>query len=156
MTTALANPVWKAISFTRSTNGETYEVTIAHAVRGTHTLCGLTAWTLAWLPEPGDEVHPQCRACRAVPEGHTTRYDMEALGITYRQLDYWVRQGYLQTTEPPQGSGHRRTFPPSEIAVVKAMAAYTAAGISPLAAHHAARHDGWLTDTVRVTVSDKE
>lgn len=39
--------------------------------------------------------------------------------ITYRQLDYWIREGYVEPLgEPTPGSGNRREFSESEAAFV--------------------------------------
>lgn len=41
-------------------------------------------------------------------------------GITYRQLDYWLRQGIIKVTgEATPGSGHRRTFTRTEVAALR-------------------------------------
>lgn len=45
-----------------------------------------------------------------------------AIGVTYRQLDYWVRKGYLEPENVECGSGHQRLFPPDEFAVALTMA----------------------------------
>jgi hypothetical protein len=43
-------------------------------------------------------------------------------GVTYRQLDYWCRCGILGPDHATNlGSGKRRTFTPSDVAVVKAI-----------------------------------
>lgn len=34
----------------------------------------------------------------------------EHAGVTYRQLDYWVRAGYVKAKPGHQGSGHLREF----------------------------------------------
>lgn len=39
------------------------------------------------------------------------------LGISFRQLDYWCRRGYLKPIGDGEGSGHPRWWPPQEIAV---------------------------------------
>jgi predicted site-specific integrase-resolvase len=41
-------------------------------------------------------------------------------GITYRQLDWWCRQGYVHA--PSGGSGYRRTIPGVEVDVLLLMA----------------------------------
>lgn len=50
---------------------------------------------------------------------------LRALGITYRQLDYWARMGYIHVDGSNAGSGSRRRFTPDDIdrlAVIAAMA----------------------------------
>lgn len=72
------------------------------------------------------------------------------LGITYRQLDYWIRSGWLETTEAAPGRGHHRYVTPAEVTVATVMAAFVNAGVELLAAHRAARDDGWLAPDVRI------
>lgn len=146
--TALPAPTWRIMRRNRYGSGIK---PVAHAVRGGVTLCGL-------LPDSAvadDGSAARCPVCSAVPEGHATRHDMIALGITYRQLDFWTRQGFLVADNPDCGSGIVRTFPPETVEVARLMATYTAAGIGPSAAHHAALHDGWLSDTVRVVIDGR-
>lgn len=65
--------------------------------------------------------------------------DLVATGITYRQLDYWTRAGYLRTTTPRRGSGYALRWPTTEIPVAAAMHRLTAAGLAPAAAARVAR-----------------
>lgn len=58
-------------------------------------------------------------------------------GITYRQLDFWTRSGYITMTRSAAGSGSQRVFSESEVAVVKRLAMLVRAGVSPLAASQA-------------------
>jgi len=44
------------------------------------------------------------------------------LDLTYRQLDYWTRTGYLKATMPKPGSGHVRTWSDEELAVARLVA----------------------------------
>lgn len=44
-------------------------------------------------------------------------------GISYRQLDHWVRKGYLHADNPECGSGHSRTFQDEEVEVAVIMGA---------------------------------
>lgn len=53
------------------------------------------------------------------------------LGITYRQLDYWARRGYLRPINGFSGSGRDREWPPAEVTIARRMGRLTAAGISP-------------------------
>jgi len=43
-------------------------------------------------------------------------------GITYRQLDYWCRQGIIEPTVGAVGSGSRREFSRDEVRLAWAMA----------------------------------
>jgi hypothetical protein len=65
-------------------------------------------------------------------------------GVTYRCLDYWSRRGWINPEGAGLGSGSQRRWPASELEVAALMACYVAAGVTPEAAHHAARHGGWL------------
>jgi hypothetical protein len=67
---------------------------------------------------------------------------LERTGATYRQLDYWCRQGYLSPGTP--GTGAVRDWPESEIRAATAMARLTAVGISPGLAARVARAGGSL------------
>jgi DNA-binding transcriptional MerR regulator len=40
--------------------------------------------------------------------------DMLATGVSYRQLDYWCRQGYLRPTDATPGYGTARVWPAAE------------------------------------------
>lgn len=46
---------------------------------------------------------------------------VEACACTYRQIDYWVRAGYLHPTRGGTGSGHWRRWPESEARVAIVM-----------------------------------
>jgi hypothetical protein len=50
-------------------------------------------------------------------------------GISYRQVDHWVRLGLLRTASPCHGSGTIRRFHPVEINVARILAALRALGI---------------------------
>jgi DNA-binding transcriptional MerR regulator len=63
-----------------------------------------------------------------------------ATGISYRQLDYWVRCGLVTCDHDPAGSGNPRTFDPAvvpyvaligrlvhQLGIAPALAAYVAA-----------------------------
>ena len=83
-------------------------------------------------------------------------------GVTYRQLDYWVRVGYLHpdhdvpqwraTSEDYRGTGYARSWPTSEIRVARLMARLVAVGLPPAVAHQVARHGGDLGDGIRVVI----
>jgi hypothetical protein len=65
--------------------------------------------------------------------------DMLKLGITARQVDYWTRQGYLRSTEPLPGSGHRRRWPLAEQSIARFMVVLIRSGIKVEVAAEAAR-----------------
>lgn len=58
------------------------------------------------------------------------RHVIHELGITYRQLNYWVMQGHLKPEQRAQGSGMPRRWPATEVEVAKRMALLTAAGFA--------------------------
>jgi hypothetical protein len=71
----------------------------------------------------------------------------QAAGISYRQLDYWTRRGYLrpgmERSKFGSGQGGRsRVWPPAEVAVACRMARLVAAGLIPEAAAELARAPG--------------
>lgn len=57
--------------------------------------------------------------------------------LTYRQLDYWCRRGYLKAEG--HGSGTRREWPPTEVAVAGLMAVLTRVGLEVATAAEVAR-----------------
>jgi hypothetical protein len=58
-------------------------------------------------------------------------------GITYRQLDWWCRQGYVHA--PSAGSGYRRTIPGAEVQVLLLMARLSRARFATCEAARLAR-----------------
>ena len=70
-------------------------------------------------------------------------------GISYRQLDFWVRRGYLHPVHAG-GSGTYRHWPDEEVRVAKEMARLVAVGIPPSLAVRIARGQA---PEVRVEVS---
>lgn len=75
-------------------------------------------------------------------------------GITYRQLDYWTRQGLIEPADNNGGgSGNHRWFTEGEARIVCLMARFTSEGVHPntavrlareLAAERRARLGGFL------------
>lgn len=64
----------------------------------------------------------------------------KAAGITYRQLDYWTRKGYLRPRDVAcPGSGHQREYLPAEIQVAALMGQLCAQGMWPSVAEPIAR-----------------
>lgn len=77
------------------------------------------------------------------PIGPQLPHDPEAAkaaGVTYRQLDYWTRRGYL-AARPRRGigSGYNREYLPSEIRIAAWMGMLTASGMVPSGAAEVAR-----------------
>jgi hypothetical protein len=142
---------WLATPRTRSTNGGRRRDWITHAVRNGHALCGLNAAHRTW--EPRDDAK-RCSTCATTDATHACATDLTALGVTYRQVDYWCRRGFLRPTNPGPGSGTVRVFLPAEYEVAVFMARAVAAGVSPDAAARAARHDGLLAPGVRLLLDD--
>jgi DNA-binding transcriptional MerR regulator len=58
------------------------------------------------------------------------RHVEHALGITYRQLDYWTRQGHLKPRQDAPSSGVPRKWPLAELEVARRMARLTDAGLA--------------------------
>ena len=74
-----------------------------------------------------------------------------AAGITYRQLDFWVRSGYVQCDRSgtprrggPQGSGCLRVWTGRQAAKVICLAGLVADGYKPDRAAELVR--GWFAD----------
>lgn len=98
------------------------------------------------MTSPQVPAPPVCQRCSAPVET-----DVELcvlclcadLGITYRQLDYWSRLGYLRPVRLErgrgEGSGSPRVWPPAELHVARLMGRLTAAGIQPSLAAVVAR-----------------
>lgn len=59
-------------------------------------------------------------------------------GVTYRQLDYWIRQGYLKPIRTG-GTGHQHEWPKTELSVARWMGRLVKAGFTPEAAAELAR-----------------
>jgi DNA-binding transcriptional MerR regulator len=76
-------------------------------------------------------------------DGTVTALDIVTdAGISYRQLDFWTRQGYLRpVTAVNPGTGRSRGYPESEVLVAIRMAALMAAGLQLRVAHDIARGD---------------
>jgi len=77
-------------------------------------------------------------------EGLTTchRHVADELGITYRQLNYWVMQGHLHPEHDTRSSGIPRRWPAGELEIARRMARLTAAGLTVERAAVFAR-DSW-------------
>lgn len=64
-------------------------------------------------------------------------------GVSYRQLDYWVRQGYLHP-EHEGGTGKARIWSDDELAVLRRMADLVQHGVLPSFAARIARGEADL------------
>lgn len=75
---------------------------------------------------------------------------VEHLGVTYRQLDYWFRQGYLSpdgsAPEVGSGRGTSRVYTTAEVAQLELMLGLVRAGVKPDIAAQVARRDTQITD----------
>lgn len=79
---------------------------------------------------------------------------LDFTGATYRQLCHWVDRAWLHPIERGR-TGVPRQWTPGELDVARHMAQLVAAGITPEAAHYAARHGGLLPgDRFRVDYTD--
>lgn len=74
--------------------------------------------------------------------GEITLPDLKALGISYRQLDYWTRTGLIESSEATPGSGHRRYWPEEELEVAGRIARLVKAGVNIRVAAEIARQPG--------------
>lgn len=57
----------------------------------------------------------------------------ELCGLSFRQIDYWCRRGYLgeRLQHENIGNGHYRSFLPEEVTLVRHVAQLSRAGFSP-------------------------
>lgn len=62
--------------------------------------------------------------------------------VTPRQVDHWVRKGYLRPAEPLPGSGNARDWSAEEVRVAERMARLVGAGVALKVAADVARADG--------------
>ncbi len=94
-----------------------------------------------------DEVAPV-----AVRDGNGLADSPLDAGMSYRQLDYWVHQGYLNPGHARPGSGSWRSWPPTEVTVARLMYRLVTAGLTVRAAHQVARGGPDLAPGIRVVV----
>lgn len=141
------------MSTMRTTAGHTLMTT--HGIRGNYTLCGIAVDGYEWRsPFHGCDPVPQCKTCSAVQDGCGTSCDLLNFGLTYRQVIFWVRRGWLRPVDKHPGSGARLVFPLSEVKVAADMAVLVLAGVRPEAAYHAVRNGGQLAPGVRIVVDE--
>jgi len=67
---------------------------------------------------------------QATPTGPILRAPQvcDITGVTYRQLDYWVRCGVVEPAVPASGSGSQRGFTLHQVAVLRCLGQLAAAG----------------------------
>lgn len=83
---------------------------------------------------------PRLPAHAALPTGCLNGAQLAAAAhITYRQVDFWTRAGYLRPTDGSPGSGYQRIYPPHELTVARLMAALVHAGLTAASAATHAR-----------------
>lgn len=72
----------------------------------------------------------------------STRMDLllSRAGISYRQLDYWNRRGFIRPRRVAEGSGSRRDYGAEEERVLLRMGRLVKAGIAPDVAARIARN----------------
>lgn len=73
-------------------------------------------------------------------------------GISYRQLDHWVRLGYLHPTHGIR-AGVPRHWSAEELAVAQTMARLVSAGLPPAVAHRVARGEAEIAPGIKVLVT---
>jgi hypothetical protein len=134
-------------------SGAVRTVRLAHLVRHGHTLCGRDASAFTWRgADTGTD--PLCSGCTAVGADRYIHRDLtKAAGITYRQLDVWIREGLVHPENPEPGCGRQRVFTAPEFAVVRLMGVLVTAGLRPAAAAQVAR-TGHLAPGIRVLVDE--
>jgi hypothetical protein len=71
----------------------------------------------------------------AVRASHACTY----AGITYRQLDYWTRQGYIVPHIAAKGSGSQRHYSIAQVVTIAIVAAMVRQGMKPSSAFTFAR-----------------
>src|SRR5215510_6672600 len=59
------------------------------------------------------------------------RYHNQPPGLSLRQADYWVRQGWLKPNNARSGSGTARVWDEQELKVADRMRRLVAAGLTP-------------------------
>jgi DNA-binding transcriptional MerR regulator len=60
-------------------------------------------------------------------------------GVSYRQIDFWARCGYLRPANAQPGSGVSRLWTAAEAEVARTMGRLVTAGFTPKLAHRVAR-----------------
>ena len=82
------------------------------------------------------------------------KIDYREYGITYRQFDWWSRQGWIRPSSPA-GSGNDREFPQNEVRIFRIIATLTIIGFKPSHAAEIARAAVDLGWSGRIDLRDK-
>jgi len=61
---------------------------------------------------------------------YTSQQACRLAGVSYRRLDYWVRQRIVKPSEPARGSGSSRGWSPLDVVQLRVMAELRQAGVS--------------------------
>ena len=64
----------------------------------------------------------------SLPVTRQTAAEVAGLGVTRRQLDYWVEMGWIRSADPPS-AGHPRSFTAAEKRVLSLMVRLRATGL---------------------------
>ncbi len=80
--------------------------------------------------------------------------DSQVPGVTYRQLDHWVRRGFLHPRNPNPGSGYTTVWPAEELRVAARMGRLVKAGLVLDVAHRIARGDTILAPGITITIQE--
>lgn len=85
---------------------------------------------------------------------YTSAEVCEAVGVTYRVLQYWHQKGYIpaQYRHETAGSGTPLTFDYGDVLAVAAMHALVSAGLEPRAAAKVTNGLGYDDGTVEILV----
>lgn len=78
--------------------------------------------------------------------------DLATLGVTYRQLDYWTRQGYLTASAEHSGSGYRRSWSPEQLALAERLGRLTRLGMTLDLAYRVATGTSDVGEGVTITL----
>jgi hypothetical protein len=71
-------------------------------------------------------------------------------GVTYRQLDYWTRRGWIRADGHGKGSGRPRCWPALERSTATLMARLVGVGFHPAAAAPIARARARAQDPIGI------
>lgn len=91
------------------------------------------------------------------PETVATYTSMEAAeltGLTYRQIDYWSRQGYITPLVEATGTGSRRRFSAAQVDRLQVVGA--AVGNLDIMLSHVGVAGAWVVDLLRKIEADPD
>lgn len=99
------------------------------------------------MPETASDAHSPPQQTH-IPALHLTSAQVCAgAGLTYRQLDYAVRMGYVPLPNPQPGTGYPRGFTRAQAEIAAVYAGLLRQGLAAQHAGHQARHGTTLIDT---------